>query len=78
MNPAKIDHELLVDEHPHVVVAGEAEFLARRVCELSMNLVCKMIIIPKDACVEKLSVNREERTALKAVDPPPIGASVIA
>lgn len=45
VNAAQIDHELTIDEHPHVVVTSECEGLASAVREIEVNLRSEEVVM---------------------------------
>jgi hypothetical protein len=74
---SKVDRQTLVDEHPEVVVAAEAESLASLMQELSMDLDGEVAIVvcatPRGGAIlrlvaEELAVDREELLAFVQVD----------
>jgi len=60
----EVDDELVVDEHPHVIIAGEFKLLTATVCEAQVDLtreeeVVHARAIVRSHLVEALSVERE-------------------
>ncbi len=61
VDATQIDREAPVDEHEHVVVAGEPERLAALVDELGVQLVGERVVVAPTLVPEPLVVHREER-----------------
>lgn len=54
MHAAQIDDQLVVDEHPHVVIAHEAEHLAdATVCKLDVYLAREQVVVATEACARE-------------------------
>ena len=69
VNPAEIDGQAVVDEHPQIVVARKAEDLTTIVGELRVKLVGKMIVVRIALLSEEHPVDGEELLVVKHPHP---------
>jgi hypothetical protein len=60
VHAAEVDRELLVDEHPDVVVAGEVELLAALVLEPVADLAREVEVLDVALVAEAEAVQGEE------------------
>src|SRR4051812_24769399 len=71
MYAADVDDELVVDEDPHVVVAGEAEGLATLILKRGVNFgrekeIVWLAVVVLATVAESETIEREERAAREA------------
>jgi hypothetical protein len=61
MNAAKVHRQLLIDEHPNVIVPREAKVLSRLVCKRRVDLIRERVIMAGPLVPAKSAIDREER-----------------
>ena len=67
----EVNHQVVIDEYPQVVVAGEGEGLAALVREDRVDLVGEVVVVRPALVAEELTVDREERVGVVGVDAAP-------
>ena len=67
VHTAKVDGELIVDKHPHVIVALEAEGACPVIRKGSMDLRAEVKVVLVNLVAEALVVDREIRVAVEVV-----------
>lgn len=68
VDPTQVDHQLVVDIHPDVVVAPEGEHLTTLIGEPGVDLVGEPIVVAVSLVTEKLAVDREKGPVVETVD----------
>src|SRR5436190_23069805 len=67
MGAAQIDHQLIRDEYPHVVVTGKRKDLSPAVNERGVRLQGEVIVAWEAFVAEQLVVDRKDRAILEEV-----------
>jgi len=68
MNSSKIDHQLIVNEYPNIVVSGELELFVSKICESTMKLESKMIVVAVRVITKSSIVNGKEFSIIISID----------
>lgn len=72
VNATEVDNQPMIDEDPHIVIAGKAERLAGLIRESRMELTREREVVRLPFVAEQLIVDRKEIRIVVGVDAAPI------